>query len=62
MRQLDNTQQLRQNYLELKSINLDSGTELSGITDFLDSRSLDYFSGDTLSKLSYRLEVNYLCV
>lgn len=47
---------LRTNYEELKSVRIDSGTILSGVTDMPSIESLDYYTGDTVSRLSFALE------
>jgi len=46
----------RTNHEEIKSVRLDAGTTLAGITDFDDLGSLDAFTGDTFSRLTFRLE------
>ena len=56
MNSTQNVVPLRTNHEEVKTVRLDSGTELTSITGFDDLQSVDFFTHDSFSSLTYQLE------
>lgn len=56
MNSTQNVVPLRTNHEEIKTVRLDAGTTLSGITDFDELESIDAFTDDSFSKLVFPLE------
>jgi len=56
MNSTQNVVPLRTNHEEIKSVRLDAGTILTGITDFDELESIDFFTDDSFSKLVFPLE------
>jgi len=56
MNTTQNVVPLRTNHEEIKSVRIDAGTILDGITDFINLESIEDFTDDTVSKLVFPLE------